>query len=251
MDTNPLRVLVVEDYEQTRAGIRDYLVSNGMLVKEASNTSDALRVVNEWQPQVIVLDIVIPAIPGATVDLHHGDGIRAAWLIKTSHPEIGIVLLSNHPYYRPEVLELVSQGYGGLVYLFKGEGPAHELRQAIWQAQEGQLVLDARICQSADNRSNFLETLVTAPERQRIEYALSQFEKLTDRERDLARLVAASYSNIRIAKELIIAISSVQTHLNHIYGKLGLGENDDLDKRALLTKTYQLQQARNERGKIV
>lgn len=247
MNSSHIRVLIVEDHAQTRAGIRDYLLGQGMEVKEASNTADALQLVEAWAPQAVVLDIVVPPRPGEKVDIHHGDGIRAARLIKRHDPSIGIVLLSSHPYYRPEVLELAGQGYGGLAYLFKGESPADELRNAIQHALEGRLVLDPQVSQGAIRRPDGVEHSLTEREREKIEYAVSQMGELTEREWDIVKLVAASRTNAGIAKELGIAPSSVQTHLSHIYSKVGLGESKEkalLDKRALLTKVYRIHRSR-------
>ncbi len=247
-----IRVLVVEDHAQTRAGIRDYLLSQGMEVNEASNTADALKLLEQWQPQVVVLDIVIPPRHGEKANLHHGDGIRAAELIKAYDAEIGIVLLSNHPYYRPEVLELAGQGYGGLVYLFKGESPAHELRNAIQQALEGRLVFDPQVSRSGGRRANDTSRSLTEQEREIVEYAVGQMGELTEREWQVVELVAAARTNAGIAKGLHIAPSSVQTHLSNIYGKVGLGDSEAgalLDKRALLAKAYMVYRSKRVRGR--
>ena len=247
-----IRVVVVEDHDQTRAGIRDYLLSQGMEVNEASNTADALELIKEWKPDAVVLDIVIPARHGEKVNLHHGDGIRAARLIKENDPYTGIVLLSNHPYYRPEVLDLAGQGYGGLVYLFKGEGPAHELSKAIQDAVEGRLAFDPQVGRTGAPRPNGTSRSLTDQEREKIEYAVSQLNELTKREWDILEQVAAARTNAGIAKELFIDSTTVQSHLSRIYAKAGLGEGDDLallDKRALLSKAYMIFRNRHVRGK--
>jgi DNA-binding NarL/FixJ family response regulator len=243
-----VRVLVVEDHAQTRAGIRDYLSSQGMEVAEASNTADALRLVGEWKPEVVVLDIVIPPRHGEKVDLHHGDGIRAAQLIKEFDAAVGIVLLSNHPYYRPEVLDLAGRGYGGLVYLFKGESPADELRNAIQQALEGRLVFDPQVSRAGARRPNDTSRSLTDQEREIVEYAVSEMGELTEREWEIVERVAAARTNAGIARELHIAPSSVQTHLTNIYAKVGLATTEEgalLDKRALLAKAYRVYRSRH------
>jgi DNA-binding NarL/FixJ family response regulator len=246
-----IKVLVVEDHDQTRAGIRDYLLGQGLEVDEASNTADALELVRTSKPHAVVLDIVIPPRHGEKVNLHHGDGIRAARLIKEHDPDIGIVLLSNHPYYRPEVLDLAGQGYGGLVYLFKGEGPAHELRKAIEDAVEGRLAFDPQVGRTGTPRPNGMSRSLTDQEREKIEYAVSQLNDLTNREWDILELVSAARTNAGIAKELFIDPTTVQSHLSKIYSKVGLGEGDDLallDKRALLSKAYLIYRSRHVRG---
>jgi len=250
LERQMIRVLVVEDHAQTRAGVRDYLLSQGMAVAEASNTADALRLVSEWEPDVVVLDIVIPPRPGERVNLHHGDGIRAARLIKSENSEIGIVLLSSHPYYQPEVLDLAHQGYGGLIYLFKGESPADELKTAIYQAREGRLVFDPQVSRSGGRRPDDTSRSLTEQERAIVEYAADQMVELTDREWDIVERVSASRTNAGIAQELHIAPSSVQTHLSNIYSKVGLRESEEgalLDKRALLGKAYHVFRSKHVR----
>lgn len=245
-----IRVLVVEDHAQTRAGIRDYLIDQGMEVRVVSNTADALDCVADWEPEVVVLDIVIPPHAGEKVNLHQGEGVRVAEFIKTRYPEIGIVLLSNHPYYRPEFLDLAGQGYGGLAYLFKGEGSADELREAILQVKEGSVLLDPQISQAGDRRPGGNHASLTELERSKSEYALSQMGELTEREWEVLQQVAQSRTNAGIAKELFIAPITVQTHLSNIYSKLGLAEGEALallDKRALLGKIYTIHRSKHGR----
>lgn len=245
MNDNLTRILVVEDHPQTRAGIRDYLAGQGMIVREASNTADAMQLIHEWRPQAVVLDIVIPPRSGAEVDLQHGDGIRAARLIKKHDPNTGVVLLSNHPYYRPELLELAGHGYGGLVYLFKGENPAHELRDAIRDAMHGRIVFDPQTSRSQSHRPDDVSRSLTAQEREKIEYAVSQMPELTQREIDVLAQAAASRTNGGIAKSLHITPDAVQAHLSHIYAKVGLSQSEGiLNKRILLAKAYAIDRSR-------
>jgi len=239
VESSQFRVLVVEDHEQTRAGVRDYLAAQGFIVQEAGNTTDALALVKAWHPHVVVLDIVIPSAVGTAVNLQQGDGIRAAWLIKQHNPAIGIVLLSNHPYYRPEVLELAGKGFGGLVYLFKGEGAADELRKAVHDARQGRIVLDPQVGRSQPYRPDDVTHSLTAYEREKVEYAVSQMHDLTDREREIVAQVAASRTNGGIAKMLHITPNAVQTHLRNIYAKAGLSLGTGLlDKRMILVKAH-------------
>lgn len=243
------RILVVEDYAQTRAGVRDYLLSQGMEVSEASNTADALKLVHEWHPNVVVLDIVIPPRRGEKVDLHHGDGIRAAQLIKAHNPEIGIVFLSNHPYYQPEVLELYRYG-GGLVFLFKGEHPPSRLMNAIHDALANRLVIDPELSED-QHRPNGTSRTLTEQERVLVEHAVSHLSELTEREWEILEQVAAARTNAAIAQELHIQPYTVQTHLTRIYDKAGLSSGEDLavlDKRTLLIKAYMIFRSRHVRG---
>jgi DNA-binding NarL/FixJ family response regulator len=100
-------------------------------------------------------------------------------------------------------------------------------------------------------RPNGVSRSLTEQEREKVEYSVSQMGELTEREWEIVEQVAAARTNAGIAKQLHIAPSSVQTHLSHIYAKVGLGEGRDLamlDKRALLVKAYSIFRSRHVRG---
>jgi DNA-binding NarL/FixJ family response regulator len=243
----PLQVLLVEDHPQTRTGLQDYLVDQGMIVREADNTAVALEITITWQPAVVVLDIVIPPNPGGSVDFYRGDGLRAARLIKEHDSKIGIVLLSNHPYFRQEVLDLAAQGYGGLVYLFKGEQPAHELREAIHAARDGRIILDPLVSRNQTIRPGEGSHSLTGQERLFVEQAVKFLPQLTEREFDVVAQVATSRTNAGVAKALHITPNAVQAHLRNVYAKVGLSEPGSiLDKRSLLTKAYILYRSQHD-----
>jgi two-component system, NarL family, response regulator len=245
METAPVRVLIVDDHAQTRAGVRDYLLAQSFVVREASNTADGLQLVQTWQPHVVVLDIVLPPRHGEPVNLVQGDGVRAARLIKEYDAHIGIVMLSAHPYYQSELLALVQEGYGGLVYLFKGESPAHELRQAIHDALDGRIAFDPQVSRSPRQQPTPLSHTLTDQERERVEFTVAQMTLLTERELEVVSHAAASKTNGGIAKALFITPNAVQTHLRNIYAKVGLGHTDRLlDKRSLLAKAYAIYRSR-------
>lgn len=240
-----IRVLVVEDHAQTREGICDYLRQQGMFVNEAANTSDGLHLVGEWQPQVVVLDIVLPQRRGATVGFSQGNGVDAARQIKEHDPTIGIVFLSAHPHFRSDVLELAKEGYAGIIYLFKGEQPAHELRDAIYAARDGRFALDRKISRTSDPAPAVLSHSLTIQEEEKIEFAVAQFNLLTKRELEVVSHLVSSLTNAGIAQALVITPNAVQTHLRNVYAKVGLGDKDELlNKRSLLAKAYIIYQNR-------
>lgn len=240
-----IRVLVVEDHAQTRDGICDYLRQQGMIVNEAGNTGDGLLLVQEWQPHVVVLDIVLPQRRGATAPFNQGNGIEAARQIKAHNSGIGIVFLSAHPHFRADVLELAKEGYAGIVYLFKGEQPAHELRDAIYAARDGRFILDRKISRTSVPAPAALSHSLTSEEEEKIEFAVAQFNLLTERELEVVNYLVGSLTNAGIAQALVITPNAVQTHLRNVYAKVGLGDKDELlDKRSLLAKAYIVYQNR-------
>ena len=240
-----IRVLVVEDHAQTRDGICDYLRQQGMIVNEAGNTGDGLLLVQEWRPHVVVLDIVLPQRRGATAPFNQGNGIAAARQIKAHDSSVGIVFLSAHPHFRTNVLELAKEGYAGIVYLFKGEQPAHELRDAIYAARDGRFALDPKISRTSDPAPAALSHALTTQEEEKIEFAVAQFNLLTERELEVVSHLVGSLTNAGIAQALVITPNAVQTHLRNVYAKVGLGDKDELlDKRSLLAKAYIVYQNR-------
>ncbi len=241
MVEEPLRVLVVEDHPLTRKGICDYLTGQGMLVCEASNTADALNCLREWRPQIAILDMVIPPHPGHSVNWREGDGLRAARLMKQAQRDIGIVFLSSFIFYGAEVLDLVKLGYGGVAFLFKGEGPAHELSEAIERVHKGQVWLTPYVSQELTARVSEVGHFLTTEEHDIILYSVSQMGQLTEREWEVVRQVAAAHSNAGIANQLHITPNAVTAHLQTIYDKVGLKQIDrSLDKRHILIKAYEL-----------
>jgi len=241
MAEGPLKVLVVEDHPLTRKGICDYLMGQGMLVYEASNTADALICVQEWRPQVVILDLVIPPYSGQSVNWREGDGLRAARLMKQMQRDIGIVFLSSFVFYGTEVLDLVKLGYGGVAFLFKGEGPAHELSEAIERVRKGQVWLTPYVSQELTARVTEAGHFLSTEERDIVLYSVSQLGQLTEREWEVVQQVAAAHSNAGIANQLNITPNAVTAHLQTIYDKLGLKQIDrGLDKRHILIKAYEL-----------
>ena len=255
VESSKIRVLVVEDDALQRAGIRDYLLRQSMDVNEASNTADALQLVEEWAPDVVVLDIAIPPRHGDEVDIRDMEGIRLAQRIKEHNPEIGMVLCSNYHYHRSEVLNLVGQkGYKGFVYLFKAGTPPRGYRDAIYQAKKGSLILDPVVSEGTTYGPDVISRSLTEEEREKVEYAVSQMSsqmgQLTEGEEKVVKLVAESHTNKGIAEKLCISTSTVDTHLRNTYHKLGLtrGEIGDLlDQRILLIKAYIIYRSRHVR----
>ncbi len=243
MTSSKPRILLVEDDALTQAGIRDFLLRQGLEVQSAANTSDALAIVSQWQPDVVVLDIALPLQEGDNADIHQGYGIDVARQIKASTPKTGIVFFSSHPYFRDEALDLSGQGEGGIVYLLKGAHHPSKLLEAIELAQTGHLILDPQVNRGQSIKLAEPDTFLTEQEREKVERAAKLMVNLTKRELEIVHWVAASRTIAGIAQELYIQPSTVQSTMRQTYSKVGLSEGESetlLSKRALLVKAYHL-----------
>ncbi len=207
-----IRVILAEDSYLAREGIEQVLeMAPGIEVVATCEDLDALlAAVESDRPDVVVTDIRMP--PTNT-----DEGIRAAAQLRDSHPEIGVVVLSQHddPAYALALLELGSEGRA---YLLKER--IHERAQLVTAVEEvagGGSVIDSKI----------VDSLVG--ERSRLEH--SPLAELTTREREVLAGIAKGQSNAAIADSLVLTKRAVEKHINAIFMKLGLAQADDVSKR--------------------
>ena len=152
------------------------------------------------------------------------EGIRMAAELRTTHPEVGVVVLSQHaePFYAMKLLE---GGSTGRAYLLKERvNDASELTRAIEEVAAGRSVIDPRV----------VEVLLAA----RRSRADSRLDTLTPREQELLALVAEGWSNGAIAEKLVITKRAVERHINSIFLKLNLGDTEDVSRRVKATLLY-------------
>jgi len=187
-------------------------------VLASCNDSDSLmRAIDEKKPDVVLTDIRMP--PG------NGDeGLRVAAGLRETHPEMGVVVLSQ--YAEPQYgLALLEGGSDGRAYLLK-ERLQHrdQLVSAIHQVAEGGSVIDSKV----------VESLVAA--RQRAEH--SPLAELTPREVEILKFVAQGHSNQAIADELVLTKRAVEKHINAIFLKLSLQDALDVSRRVKAALIY-------------
>jgi DNA-binding NarL/FixJ family response regulator len=212
--TEPIiRVIVADDHSVVREGIRHVLEGEPgfAVVAEAPNASDAVRLAEEHQPDVVLMDITMP---GAS-------GLQAAARIRRAMPHTRILMLSMHD--NPEyVLESIRAGADG--YLLK-DSAATELRQAIRAVHRGDEYFSAPIAQR----------LRTTSAHGHGDGAASPLDLLTAREREVLVGIALGRTNKEIAAELGISHRTVETHRESLMRKLGIRTVAGLTKLALET----------------
>jgi DNA-binding NarL/FixJ family response regulator len=195
----PIRVVVVDDHQIVRDGLVALLGAlDGMeVVGTARNGVDALHVVGEVVPDVVVMDIQMPEL----------DGIEATRRITARQPGVRVVVLTMNED-EDTVLSAVRAGASG--YLLKGSG-ADEVRNAVRAAHAGGMVFGAALA----GRVAALFAGAAGPAKQ-----TSAFPGLSDREREVLDLLAAGRTNDAIARDLFLSNKTVRNVVSSIYAKL-------------------------------
>jgi two-component system response regulator NreC len=204
----PIRVVLVDDHAVVRSGLRRVLEAESDIevVGEASNVRDAVFEVRAQTPDVIVMDVVMP---GAS-------GIEGTPLVLHEAPDAKVLVLSmqDDPRY---VREAFAQGASG--YVLK-EAADTEVVEAVRQVAGGQRYLHPALG----------ARLLESEARQREEEAS---DPLSEREREVLRLLALGHTNQEIAKLLYISVRTAESHRAHIMQKLRLGTRAELVRYAL------------------
>ena len=203
-----IRVVLAEDHYLMREGIRRLLEAQPEVEVAAvcGDLASLLDAVERERPDVVITDIRMP--PGG------GDeGLQAAERLRETHPDVGIVVLSQ--YVQPAyALALLESGTAGRAYLLKERvEDVEQLIGAIHAVARGDSVIDPRV----------VETLVAAK--------ASPLEELTPRERDVLRGMAEGKNNAAIAKSLFLTERSVEKVIHSIFLKLGLTWETAVHKR--------------------
>jgi len=201
-----IKVLLAEDHLITRQGICRLLEDKSDLavIGEAGDGEEAVQMVTEMQPDVVIMDIAMPKL----------NGIEATRQIKLICPTTAVLILSA--YDDDEyVFGLVEAGAAG--YLLK-TASGEELTRAIRAVHKGEPVLDPIIARKVLNRLRFPG---------KIPQAARPSEHLSDREIDVIKLAAKGMSNKDIANELHLSRRTVEGNLRNIFNKLGVGSRTE------------------------
>jgi len=213
-----IRVVLGDDSFLAREGVARVLegIEDVDLVASCEDLDELRETVERLEPDVVVTDIRMP--PSNT-----DEGIRFAGELRISHPEVGVVVLSQHaePAY---AMSLFENGSRQRAYLLKERvRDEDELARALREVVAGRSLVDPRI----------VDKLVSA--RLNDDPGL---EKLTSREREILALIAEGRSNTAIATEVGITKRAVERHINGIFLKLDLGESSDVSRRVKAALRY-------------
>jgi len=193
-----IRVLIADDHAIVRKGIRALLATEPDIevVGEASNGLESIAVAQQTEPDVILMDLVMPGM----------DGLEATKHLTSSLPKVSILVLTSFDC-DDKVFPAIRAG--ALGYLLKDTGP-EELVQAIQQVSQGESSLHPSVARRVIRQ-------ISEPEQ-----APAAIDALTNRESEVLCLVAYGKSNREIADRLNISEATVRTHVSNILAKLGL-----------------------------
>ena len=207
--TQPIRVMLVEDHNLVRQGLKAVLEgqSNIHVVAEATEGRQAIRLARANCPDVAVVDVAMPGM----------SGIEVTREVRRLCPKTQVLILTAHDNeeYFYQTLKA-----GAVGYVLK-KAAASDLIAAVEAASKGEAYLYPSVA-----RLLVTDYLHRAPDR-------DTFEPLSDREREVLRLVAEGKTNRQIADTLFLSIKTVQTHRDHIMKKLRMHDRTELVKYAI------------------
>lgn len=194
-----IHLVIVDDHAVVRQGLRAFLATEGdiEILGEASNGREAVEQTGKLQPDVVLMDLVMPEL----------DGIGATAIIKQSYPQIEVLVMTSF-IEDEKVFGAMRAGATG--YVLKDADP-EDVVHAIRSAAHGESPLDPRVV-----RRLMQEFTPAKPKPE------STSEPLSEREIEVLKLVARGCSNQQIAEQLIISPKTAKTHVSNILSKLGL-----------------------------
>jgi DNA-binding NarL/FixJ family response regulator len=211
-----VRVAIAEDSVLLREGLARILDEAGIeVVGQSGDADDLMLKVRSYSPDVAIVDIRLPPT-------HNDEGLGAALEIRSKHPDVGVLVLSQYVELGL-ALKLLADSAEGVGYLLKDRiSDVDEFVEALRRVADGGSALDPII----------VSTLVS---RERPDDPLAQ---LTPREREVLELMAAGSSNQGIADELVITVRAVEKYVSSIFTKLGLPSTGSESRRVLAVLTF-------------
>jgi DNA-binding NarL/FixJ family response regulator len=211
-----VRVVIADDTALVRDGLALLLAENG--VEVAAKVPDAqalLASAREHQPDVVLVDIRMPPT-------HSDEGLRAAQEIRADHPQIAVLVLSQH-LELSYAQRLMEDNPARVGYLLKERiGRVDQLLDALERVAQGECVIDPAIVSELLERSRTADPL----------------DELTAREREILVLIAEGRSNNGICQALWLSPKTVETHIRSLFSKLDIPIATEDNRRVLAVLTY-------------
>ncbi len=238
----PARIIVADDHHLVRTGLSAQLEREPdlVVVAEAENGQEALKLTRLHEPDLILMDVRMPVM----------DGLEATRAIKRELPEVSVLIVTTHES-QDYLLEALRAGAAG--YVLK-EATKQELLEAVREVLAGELPLDGRLAarllkrlaeetqqrppESSDVSHSTASTVEGRPAQGAKPPSEALSEVLTPREIEILRLVAAGRTNREIAKELVISLTTVKTHMQRIIFKLEVSDRTQAAVKAIELGLY-------------
>ena len=210
-----MRIVIAEDSVLLREGLAEILARRDhQVVAAVGDAQGLLTSVLAQAPDVAIVDVRLP--PG-----YQDEGLQAALKLRSDHPEVGILVLSQYvePTYATELLEVATSGLG---YLLKDRvGDVLDFLDALERVAAGGVVIDPEVVRQLLARGT-----------------RDPLDELTAREREVLALMAEGRSNGAVARSLVVTEAAVAKHIGNIFGKLGLEPAEDNHRRVLAVLAY-------------
>jgi DNA-binding NarL/FixJ family response regulator len=203
-----LKVLVVDDHDLFRSGVKAELPDDLVVVGEASDTEAAVELILERRPDVVLLDVHLPG----------GGGAQVVAQVKRRAPEVVFLALSASDAPQ-DVVSVVRAGARG--YVTKSIQP-EELADIIRRVASGDVVFSPRL-------AGFVLDAFAGD----VEVGDPELDSLTDREREVLRHIARGYTYKEVAEALYISVKTVETHVSSVLRKLQLSNRSELTRWAV------------------
>jgi NarL family two-component system response regulator LiaR len=199
--SKPITVLLVDDHEVVRQGVRFFLEAHSdfVVVGEAESGKTAVKLAEEHVPDVVLMDLVMPEM----------DGVEATRQVKNISPRTQVVVLTS--YHEDEHIFPALQA-GAISYILK-DVRMEELADAIKRAAHDEVTLHPRVA------ARIIQELHGTKRDE-----INPFTELTNREMEVLKLIANGLSNSKIAGQLVITEHTVKGHVSNILSKLHLAD---------------------------
>jgi len=213
--SSKIRILIADDHAILRAGLKLLLAAQEDMevVGEAENGVQAIALTERLHPDIVLMDITMPQM----------GGLEATRILKGQHPQTQVLVLTMHDD-REYLTPFLQAGASG--YVLKSAADV-DLIKAIHAAARGEIYLHSSMTKALIDE--YLDQKAPSP-------SLSEednWDNLTERQREVLRLLAQGYTNQQVAEQLCVSVKTIETHRAHILEKLNLKSRADLIHYAL------------------